>query len=256
MPGPKPHLSKVEGEPSPRRVSVAVGTRMSPSFPSESDEAAEGEMRGVRWCRASIVGTPDSWPAPSPGPVGDSEKMVLPKPSSPPSTFLYVLTVPLLSTLAMSACGSYRSTLVSSGVPLRWTSRNIPAVATRNAGKVYFLAKRSARASIGLTPSPSAALAASIVDAAAAVSAHLTLLLPPPSSSSSLASRSERLAYCPSVPAMKDGMPPTPEDPPPRPSSPPDEPLVPDVREVRIDRLGRSRDDEDDMVSRRLPIYG
>ena len=41
---------------------------------------------------------------------------------------------------------------------------------------------------------------------------------------------------------MKDGMPlPDP------PLSPPDEPLVPDVLEVRIDRLGRSRDDEDDM---------
>ena len=82
---------------------------------------------------------------------------------------MYVFTVPLLRTLAMFACGSYRSTLVSSGVPLRWTSRKIPAVATRNTGRVYFLAKRSASASIGLGPPPSDALAASIVDAAAAV---------------------------------------------------------------------------------------
>jgi len=46
---------------------------------------------------------------------------------------------------------------------------------------------------------------------------------------------------------MKDGKPPDP-DPDPSPLSGPDEPLAPDAWEDRIDRLGRSRDDEDDML--------
>ena len=76
MPGPKPHL-RVVGDPASRPSrSVAVGTRIRPSFPSESDETDEGEIRGVRCTCARMVGTPDSWPAPSPGPVGDSEKTV------------------------------------------------------------------------------------------------------------------------------------------------------------------------------------